>query len=69
VSCPRATCADESLVGQIQQARGSSCSGSTTSTVAARITPAVIDFINANRTSRDPLCHETLPGSGFQACF
>jgi secreted trypsin-like serine protease len=34
-----------------------------------RITPAVIDFINNNRQGSDPVCSETIPGTGFQACF
>jgi secreted trypsin-like serine protease len=57
------------VVSQLQQARNSNCAVSTGPTVTARITPAVIDFINNNRAGRDPVCHETLPGSGFQTCF
>jgi len=57
------------VVSQIQQARNRNCAVSTGPTVTARITPAVIDFINTNRAGGDPVCYETIAGTGFQACF
>lgn len=35
----------------------------------ARITPAVITFINSKATASDPACVETIAGTGFFSCF
>jgi hypothetical protein len=48
---------------------GGACELSIDQSVTTRITPAVIDLINNNRGPSDPLCHETIAGTGFQACF
>jgi hypothetical protein len=57
------------LMSQGLNRGGGGCELSIDQSTATRITPAVIDLINNNRGPSDPLCHETIAGSGFQACF
>jgi hypothetical protein len=48
---------------------GGQCDTSTGQATWARITPAVIDFINNNRQGTDAVCHESIAGTGLYACF
>jgi hypothetical protein len=44
------------------------CASTTGQTTAYRITPSVITFLNNNRQGSDPVCHETIAGTGFFSC-
>jgi hypothetical protein len=67
---PVFTGASDLIVGMVSQGlrRNGACKLSIDQTTTSRITPAVIDLINNNRGSGDPLCQETIPGTGFHRC-
>ena len=58
------------IVGVVSQGpgRNGQCERATDDNTAGRITPAAITLINNNRGSSDPLCRETIPGTGFYSC-
>jgi trypsin len=58
------------IIGMVSQGlhRNGACDLSIDQTTGSRITPAAITLINNNRGSSDPLCRETIPGTGFYSC-
>lgn len=63
--------ASDLIVGVLSRfgnARVGVCDAVNTQPGWARITPAVITFINNNRRGADPLCRESIAGTGFQDC-
>lgn len=62
--------ASDLIVGMVSQGlrRNGVCELVIDQTTASRVTPAVINLINNNRGSADPLCRETIAGAGFYTC-
>jgi hypothetical protein len=44
------------------------CAATSAQATAYRVTPSVITFIDDNRAGSDPVCHETIAGTGFFSC-
>jgi hypothetical protein len=63
--------ASDLIVGMVSQGlrRNGACELVIDQTSASRVTSAAIGLINMNRGSGDPLCRETIPGTGFYACY
>jgi hypothetical protein len=59
------------IVGVVSQglARNGACELVIDKTNASRITAAAITLVDNNRGPNDPLCRETIAGTGFFACY